>query len=203
MQLTVGQRVYMNHFSNKKPILTKVLEVGENIVCLQIADSLHRAKVSQGDSVVLNTMDGGELVLMEGTAQNRISPHADIYVHIDFQQKIENHRLFERFPVSLYARMLVDEEKKGREPRKGSAVIKNMSLMGLSMISKESAKEGQKMNIEIFIDERAISLTGEVIWRRAENDRWVYGIRSEYPDYVMKNTVKLYLNILKEEQMSF
>ena len=71
---------------------------------------------------------------------------------------------------------------------------------GMGITTKEDLKEGQRFNCEVYIDDRTINIVGEVAWRKMENSKYEYGIKSEYPDYVVKNTVRLYLELLKKQQ---
>ncbi len=202
MQLYTEKVVYLSHYSKRRPILTHLLEFKDNSICLKLRDSSCNLKVSKGDCIVLNFNENNNVYLCEGYVLNNIREDNFISIRIDQRQMVEDNRIFERFPVSLYANIKHNGTSGKKETKKSAAVIKNISLSGMGVTSREELKDGQKFDCDVFIDERIVKIQGEVAWRKKEGANFEYGIKTQYPDFVYKNTVKLYLNILKNEQIS-
>jgi hypothetical protein len=181
-------------------MLSNVLECRDNIVHLQVVEKKPIRSLSKGDPIVLNFSDDNKIHVCEGYVNEVSVKNKNLEIRIDNEQLISNSRIFERFPVSLYATLEWETPKKMVLARKGAAVIKNISLSGMGLTTKEELKKGQKFDMSIYIDERVVKIFGFVAWKKKEGSKFEYGIKTEYPDYIVKNTVNLYLNILKSQQ---
>ncbi len=202
MDLCLGKIVYLNHYSKRRPILSNVLELKDNIVHVKIFEKKQVLKISKGDPIVLNFSDDKKIHVCEGYVNEISLRNRNIKIRIDNEQLISNSRIFERFPVSLYATLEWELPKKANQAKRGAAVIKNISLSGMGLTTKEDLKKGQKFEVSVYIDERVVKIFGLVAWKKKEGSKFEYGIQTQYPDYIIKNTVKLYLNILKSQQES-
>jgi hypothetical protein len=194
MELNPGMLVYVNHYSGKRPIVSSVVDTEEDGVKVIMTEKFKRATVFKNDPIVLNFEMDKKLYTCEGYI-TKINPFENIVeLRIENSQHMDNNRLFERFPVSLYTILHTPSGKKS------VGVLKNLSLSGFAISTKSDLKLGKIYDFEIYIDERVISLKGEVVWQNKNCARNEFGIKSMYPDYIVKNTVNLYLNILKSEQ---
>lgn len=194
MELNPGMLVYVNHYSGKKPIVSSIVGTVDNDITVIFTEKLKSSNVFRNDPVVLNFESEKKLYTCEGYIKEINAVENIMELRIDNSQEMDNNRLFERFPVSLYATIMTVKNKKH------IGVVKNISVSGFAIATKCDLKIGTTYDFEIYVDERVIAFKGEVAWKKNNEPKNEYGIRSIYPDYVVKNMVKIYLTILKNEQ---
>ena len=82
--------------------------------------------------------------------------NTEVKIYFDFTYDLETKVEFE----------LVEEAKTRKSSKKYSAVSRNISVEGLCFISKKRVKEGEKVNLDVYLPSSndPIPMTGEVGW---------------------------------------
>lgn len=194
MKLRTGDIVSVAHYSEKNPFQSVVLDVSENEVLLNLPNQFSVYNLFEDDPAVLGFQSGSDIFVSECSIQSINAQEGSAALKIENTEHIKEKRIFERFPVSLYADMI---------PQNGSkkaAYVRNISLNGLFVISKNELAVGDKVVFDTFIDNRILKLPGTVMWKMKSSNNFHYGINIMFQDYNTKNSLKLYLNILKDEQ---
>lgn len=196
MVLNPGMLVYLNHYSGKRPFISSVVDTKQDRVKVQLTEKLKRLRMIREEPIVLSFQDESKIFICEGYLQTKNLAQDFLELRISNTFQMDNARTFERFPVSLYA---VIQTEKGK---RHVGVVKNISMSGVAISTKLNLKENKIQALEIYLDERVLTIGAEVAWEKKEGLKYEYGLKSIYPDYVVKNTLKLYLSILKDEQES-
>jgi len=103
-------------------------------------------------------------------------------------------RLHERKPVSLYA----DIRKRGKD-KKHLATIKDISIFGLKIYTKESFSVNDILEIDMYMQPKVIFLKAVILRKKSHEDFFEYGLRIEYERFETLNFIKDYIKGLSEE----
>ena len=194
MKLRSGDIVSVVHYSEKTPFQSVVLDVSENEVLLNLPNQFSVYNLFEDDPAVLGFQSGSDIYVSECSIQSINAQEGSAALKIENTEHIKEKRIFERFPVSLYADMI------SQNGAKKAAYVRNISLNGLFVISKNELAVGDKVVFDTLIDNRILKLPGTVMWKMKNSNNFHYGINIIFQDYNTKNSLKLYLNILKDEQ---
>ena len=194
MKIKPGDIVSVAHYSEINPFQSVVLEVSENEVLLNLPKKFSVYNLFEGDPAVLGFQTGLDIYAAECSIQSINAKNSSVALRIDNTEHIKEKRIFERFPVSLYADMIPQDGVKK------VAYIRNISLDGLSIVSKSDLSVGEKISFDTYIDNRVLKFSGTVMWKVKSSGNFQYGIKTIFEDFNTKNSLRLYLNILKDEQ---
>ncbi|MFZ5987495.1 MAG: PilZ domain-containing protein [Bacillota bacterium] len=195
MQLKDGEIVTVAHYSEGSPFKSVVFQAGNDTVTLKLTREFSAYNLFEGDPIVLGFQVGNEIYISECIIHVINLKEGIVEVKIDNTEFITDKRVYERFPVSLYADVRSDSSRK-----RSVCFIKNLSLEGLGIVSKDEFTEGQEIELDIYIDKRVLPLTGVVTRKKSVMSSYEYGLKIFYKDFNTKNSLKLHLKILKDEQ---
>lgn len=198
MELYKGEIVSLSHYSGVVAFKSTVIEVKDNDIHLKLTKEFAKSNFFEGDPIVLVREQDNIRYICECTIDEICVEESTIILKIDNAQSMANHRIFERFPVSLYAGIKAAKMKK-----KGTAIVKNISVSGMSLSSKADFKKGEIFDLDIYMDEKIIPVQVEIAWKKKGQYKYEYGARILYEEFNTKNTIKLYLEILRNEQEKF
>ncbi len=195
MELKSGDIVSVAHYSEGNPFQSVVLDVLDNEVLLSLPKKFAIFNLFEDDPVVLGFQTGVNIYAAECSIRTINPKNNSIGLKVENIEYIKEKRIFERFPVSLCTDIITSEEDK-----KKVAFIRNISLEGFAIVTKSELSQGDTVNFDVYIDNRVLKLSGEVVWKERGNNSFQYGLKSIYTDFNTKNSLKLYLKILKDEQ---
>lgn len=195
MELKSGDIVSLAHYSESTPFKSVVLKVLDNEVLLNLPKNFSVYNLFEDDPVVLGFQSGSGICAAECSIRIINPKDSSVAVKVDNIEHIKEKRIFERFPVSLYADMKLQEDGKRKV-----AYVRNISMDGLSIVSKSEFSEGEEIAFDVYIDNRVLRLSGNVMWKERSSVNFQYGIKTIYQDFNVKNSLNLYLNILKGDQ---
>lgn len=194
MKLKPGDIVSLAHYSKSTPFQSLVLDVLENEVWLNLPKKFPAYDLFEDDPAVLGFQTGLDIYAAECSIRSINAKDGNVVLKIENTEHIKEKRIYERFPVSLYADM------RAKNGTKKAAYVRNISLNGLSIVSKSELSEGDEVVCDTYIDNRVLELPGTVMWKAKSSKNFQYGIKTMFQDYNTRNSLKLYLNILKDEQ---
>ena len=87
---------------------------------------------------------------------------------IRYMESLVNRSITQRFPVSLFAYIYHDNIK-------NFAYIRNLSLNGLSLCTKQVFEKGRILKINTSIEDKAISIDAKVLWSKESTHGFEYG----------------------------
>jgi hypothetical protein len=194
MELKLGKLIYLNHYSGKRPIVSSIVQTEDEYIRVLLTEKLRRIRLLKYDPIVVSYFEQKKIIMCEGFVKEVNESENLIKLRIDNTQEFDNKRLFERFPVSLYSLVTL------RNNKKITGVIKNISVNGMSLSSKADLRCQKTYQLELYINDHVLNVEAEITWKNKDGIKFQYGIKTKYPDYIVKNTVKLFLSILKDEQ---
>ncbi|WP_010250187.1 PilZ domain-containing protein [Acetivibrio cellulolyticus] len=193
MNLKVGEVVTLKHYSGKKINKGVISNINENYFIIKPDKDFLIFNFFDNDPIVMGFEDENIVNICESTVSN-----------IDYQQNtfgltvnnvitITDRRVTQRFPVSLCAYILDDEEK-------NFAYIRNMSLEGLSICSKLEYEKGQSIRINTTIEDKALEFEALVVWKSASKYGYEYGLEYNQTDKMTMDSIEHCIEILRLTQ---
>jgi hypothetical protein len=193
MDLKSGKVLAVRHFSIVSLINSTVLAVDNDLVTIKLTKGfLNKSSLSPGDPIVLGYESGDGTCFLGGNILAAVTNEGFAVVKIDKITNCENRRTRERFPVSLYADIVVHNAKS-----KDTVIMKNLSVYGMLVYSKSHFALNQSVEIHVYTEKDVVFIKG-IILRKSQGQSYnEYGIRILYEDMKSKGFVEDYIKKLK------
>jgi hypothetical protein len=195
MKLKMGDIVSIKHYSGFEIFNSIVLDSDNEIIIIKTTENFSNLNIFTGDPIVLGFSYKTEVYICECIIQkiNVIDGLSDI--KIMSEKKVTDSRLHERFPVSLFAEINDIENEKCH-----TVLIRNISVSGLMIISKENFDLDSIVDLSIFIENNIIKTMGQIVRKNEHAYSFEYGIKLIFKDLSSKNIIEKYILYLKDEQ---
>ncbi|MCX7923606.1 MAG: PilZ domain-containing protein [Clostridia bacterium] len=190
-----GEIVSVSHYSKVNPFKSILIDVSYDSLVLKLTKDFIEYNFLENDPIVLGYEVNSEIYICECLIEEIYPKNSTVKLKIDNIQLVANQRLFERFPVSFYAHIRFKNSRK-----RNIAFVKNLSLSGMSVISKADISEDKEVIVDLYIDDIIITLESETVFRIENNHGFEYGLKVNYSDLGIKNFIASYLHFLKDEQ---
>jgi len=195
MKLEAGAAVSVRHYSGIRPFKSIVNEVKEDAVTLKLTREFTAAGISEGDPITVGYALEREISICSCTVVSINSKAGAIGLKIDSADTLMDKRILDRFPVSLYAEVRLKDSSK-----RNTITIKNLSIGGMQISSQNEFTEGQDIEINAFLDKNVVTLKAEIVWKTKNFSRFDYGLKTLYTNYNTRNYIKLYLQVLRDDE---
>jgi hypothetical protein len=186
--------VSVRHFSGKNNFKCIVINYEDNLITLKLTKEFAILNLFESDPIVFGYEKDNTTYLCEGIILDVIPRNNSLVIKIESIQAINEKRLSERYPVSLYAEIKVNGSKK-----RDIAVIRNVSLSGVCLRSKTEFQQGDILDFDAYINNIVMPLRGTVIWKIQISLHFEYGIVISFQDFKTKNTLKNNIQIVIED----
>jgi len=194
MELKVDKVVLVSHYSAVKPFRCDIIDSTESSITLRLSRQLPILNFLEGDPAVITIKEQNSVIKI-GCNVTSIDSRKNIVVfQIDTIEPGSELRLHERKPVSLYA----DIRKRGKD-KKHLATIKDISIFGLKIYTKESFSVNDILEIDMYMQPKVIFLKAVILRKKSHEDFFEYGLRIEYERFETLNFIKDYIKGLSEE----
>ncbi|GAE90054.1 PilZ domain-containing protein [Acetivibrio straminisolvens] len=193
MKLRVGEIVTLKHYSARKSNRGIISNSFDNSVIVKPERDFLVYSFFDSDPVVLGFEDENVVNICESIVKCVDYNQNTFTLTINNVQSITNKRLTQRFPVSLCAYIL------SRNTRVFS-YIRNMSLDGLSLCSRQEFKKGDILTINTKIESIEITFEAQVMWKRISELGFEYGLAYYMPHAEFSKTIERCLEFLKMDQ---
>lgn len=195
MNFKTGEVVYISHYSRNQASETVILEAPENYLKIKLTKDFAAFDMLKGDPVIIGYGYDGEACICECFIIEVNPGGSNITLEIKDCIPLSDKRLSENYPVSIYSDIKIKDSKK-----RYAAIVKNMNLTGMNVYLKQEMGEGEEIEIDVYLDKRVVSLRAAIIWKAPACGYTEYGLKIIYSDFNDKNHMKLYLQLLKEDQ---
>ena len=185
--------VSIKHYSGPASIKCIVLENTEEYIQIKLTKEFAVFNFFEGDPIVLGYEIGSDIFIGEGSILLINSRNNAIKIQVPDVRMITDKRLAERFPVSIYAD-IKDQRTKKREV----VIIKDISLQGMGMMSKVEFSEDDIIEFDAYFGQLVVPLKACILRKQKIADTYHYGTQTIYNDFNSKNTIKLNLQIIKD-----
>lgn len=195
MNIKTGKVVYISHYSRKQASETTILDASDSSLKIRLTKDFVAFDLFEGDPVVIGYGYDGEAYICECIITEINKGSGNITLQIKECSPLSDKRLSENYPVSIYSDIKIKDSKK-----RYAAIVKNMNLTGMNVYSKHEMNDGEEIEIDVYLDKRVVSLRAAIIWKNTTSGYTEYGLKIIYSDFNDKNHMKLYLQLLKEDQ---
>jgi hypothetical protein len=173
MNLKVGEIVTLKHYSGKKINKGVISNIKENYLVIKPDKDFLIFNFFDNDPIVLGFEEENIVNICESTISNIDYQQNTFGLTVNNIVSITNRRITQRFPVSLCAYILDNEEK-------NFAYIRNMSIDGISICSKIEYEKGQTLTINTTVEDKNLEFDAQVVWKSDSKYGFEYGL--EYVD---------------------
>lgn len=195
MKLKVGEIVTLKHYSGKKINKGLVSDVQSNNVIVRPEKDFLIYSYFVDDPLVLGYENENIVNICEAVVADIDYNKNTISVNIKNVQTLTNKRITQRFPVSLSAYITNDKEK-------SFAYIRNISLDGLSICSKQEKNKGDVINIQTIIENKELVFDAKIMWKKPGKLGFEYGLVFESVEQEFIENIENCLQYLKMDQES-
>jgi hypothetical protein len=194
MKPTEGTVVTVRHYSMINHFTAVVNDVRERSIVIRLPKECKKATFLVDDPIVTSYEADSKVIVRGGRIlkYNRDDELLE-YSEDEFDEDSKM-RLYERFPVSLYADYRVAETFGNK---KYLALVKDISDYGLMIYSKESHFKGLTLIMDIYLARDILSLNAEIVRKVERNGYYEYGLKIKHNGPVVFNQIK---SFVKKEQ---
>lgn len=193
MKLRVGEIVTLKHYSAKRSNRGIISNSFVNNVVIKPERDFLIYNFFDSDPVVIGFENDNVVNICESTVKHVDYNQNTFTLTINHIQSITNKRLTQRFPVSLCAYIL------SRNTRVFS-YIRNISLDGLALCSRQEFKKGDILTINTKIENIELTFEAQVVWKSISEIGFEYGLVYYMPEDEFSKTIERCLEFLKMDQ---
>ncbi|GEM_PF-434641 len=193
MKLRVGEIVTLKHYSAKRSNRGIVSNLADNSVVVKPERDFLIYSFFDSDPIVLGFENDDEVNICESTVKYVDYNQNTFTLAINNVQSITNKRLTQRFPVSLCAYIFC------RNARVFS-YIRNISLDGLSLCSRQEFKKGEILTVNTKIENIELTFEAQIVWKKISEIGFEYGLVYYMPQADFSKTIERCLEFLKMDQ---
>ena len=194
-----GVAIKVKHYSLFESITNKVGNVQGNKIIMSLSQKLLDNNVLVGDSVVCIFLhDDSEYVMSGEILDITLLYPQKVTVKIENVEILKNMRRHTRYSVSLSSNVCL---KDSREVY--FAVVKNLSLVGVSFTSNVEFEVNSDIVINIAVSkEQVITFYGRIIRSRQLSKFYEYGVMQTAIDELNSEELENYIANLEKEELS-
>lgn len=193
MKLKVGEIVTLKHYSAKKSNNGIISNSYDNNVVIKPERDFLIYSFFDSDPVVIGFDSENVVNICESTVKHVDYKENTFDLTINNVQSITNKRLTQRFPVSLCAYIL-------NHNTRTFSYIRNISLDGFSLCSKQEFKKGEILTINTKIESIELTYDAQVIWKKISELGFEYGLVYYMPKAEFSKTIERCLEFLRTDQ---
>lgn len=197
MGFAPGDIVTVRHYSFLNVFKSTILSVEGPVVSLKLTRESSIACFMAGDPIVLGCEDCENIRISGGRIAALDIGGEALHVHLDVLEEDARNRLYERFPVSLYADVRPREIRK-----KVFALVKDISFYGMLIFSSENLFRTQKLDIDIYLDREIMSQKGEIVRKFEGPLYYEYGLKLLHNGPLRYNHIKNFVKKSQSEHIS-
>ncbi|MGE5329437.1 MAG: PilZ domain-containing protein [Deltaproteobacteria bacterium] len=194
-----GKKIKLKHYSVFEPLTNVIGNIKGSNIIMDLPQKLLENNILVGDNIVCIYFDNNEEYVLTGEVANitLLFPQ-QLTIKVDNVEKFNNQRMHVRYSVSLSANAT---QVNVNEPY--FAVVKNVSIVGVSITSKQKFDNGAELLIDIAVSKNnIISYYGKIIRVRQLPNFYEYGIVQTKIDDVNYRELVKYIQKLEQEEES-
>lgn len=181
MNLKVGEVVTLKHYSGKKINKGVISGIDDNNFVIKPDKDFLIFNFFDNDPIVMGFEDENIVNICESTISSIDYQQSTFNLTVNNVVTITDRRITQRFPVSLCAYILNGAEK-------DFAYIRNISLDGISLCSKQEYELGHVLKINTTVEDRSLEFESTIVWKNDSKYGFEYGLEySQADDTVMQN----------------
>jgi len=189
-----GTSAYLFHYSKNYPYRCKIENEDENGSVGISVSKVDLINFAQIDPVVLCCFDKDDLKIHSCYIENIEAKMSFLELKVEILDSNEwnEKRNFERYSVSLYADL-----RASTIPKRGIALIKNISYSGMLIYTKSVLPDKEEFDIDLYADKKVIFLKARAMRSEKNVNYNEYGLQIVYSNYGAIEGMKQYVESLK------
>ncbi len=193
-----GANIKLKHYSTFEPLANTVTEIEGNRIIMNLPQKLLDNNVFTGDSVVCTHYNGETVYTLSGEVEEiTLMFPQKLIIKVENVEKSKNLRKQDRYPVSLSANV-----RKADSREVHFAVIKNISLLGVSFTCNVELEVSSEVILNMAVSEESIiTFTGRIIRARELTNFYEYGVIQSDIDELNREELEKYIERLKREEL--
>lgn len=197
--LIKGGKIKIRHYSTFEPVTTIIAGIYGNNIAVDLPQKLLDNNVMVGDNIVLIYFNEEVEYVLNGEILDITLIHPQqIKIKIENVEKYDNLRKHTRHSISLTSNI-----KKINSRETYFAVIKNISLVGVSLTCKVEFEMNSDFIIDIAVSKDTIvTFGGRIVRARKLSNFYEYGIIQTSIDEQNAEKLEKYIRLLQEEEES-
>lgn len=193
MKFKVGEVVTLKHYSVKKSNKGIISSAHDDSIIIKPERDFLVYSFFDSDPVVMGYESENMVNICEATINFVNHKDNSFGLTVNNIQTMTNKRITQRFPVSLCAYIL-------NHNTRVFSYIRNISLDGLSLCSKQEFKNGDVFIINTRIENIELTFEGRVIWKKSGQIGFEYGLSYHSPSAEFGRTIERCLEFLSMDQ---
>ena len=193
MKFKVGEIVTLKHYSidnNNRGIVSETFSEG---VIIKPEKDFLIYSFFDSDPVVIGYENENIINLCESTVSFIDYKENSFTLTINNIQSIKNKRITQRFPVSLCAYIINDNAQI-------FSYIRNISLDGLSLCSKQEFKKGDVFSINTKMANIDLNFKARIVWKNVSKVGFEYGLEFYSANPEFSDTLERCIELLRLDQ---
>ena len=193
MKFKAGEIVTLKHYSvdnNNRGIISEAFNDG---VVIKPEKDFLIYSFFDSDPVVIGYESENIINLCESTVSFIDYKDNSFTLTINNVQSIKNKRITQRFPVSLCAYIINDNAQI-------FSYIRNISLDGLSLCSKQEFKKGEVFSIKTKIATIELNFKARIVWKNVSKVGFEYGLEFYAVSPEFSSTLERCIELLRLDQ---
>lgn len=167
-----GEPVEVSHFSVAYMVKACIDNMEpDDIVGIRVNSCIPMGDFSPGDPVAMTYKLEDQVVRCECTIISVESEKRHFSARIESESKYAERREFERFPVSLCAKLFTQSGDIN------IVYIKDVSLNGMGVVSNFDYEVGQNVKLSFYIEDEKLSLDLGIVWKVKKELNNHYGLK--------------------------
>lgn len=195
--LKKGSKVKIKHYSTFEPTINSIKNIHGNFLVMELPQKFLENNILVGDSIVtIYLHDDVEYVLNGEVIDITLIHPQYITIKIENVEKFKNVRKQARYSVSLSANV-----KNADTKQVYFAIVKNISLSGVSFTCNNEFEAGTDLFINIAVSKDVIiSFYGRIVRARQLLSCFEYGMVQTDIDLLNQEELENYIQKLQEEE---
>lgn len=191
----IGEIVSLRHYSKIHLFKSIILESNYNYISICLSNEIVLQNFFVEDPIVITHENNLIINIIGGIIENICLTNRKIDIQIDRVVIESQKRLYERFPVSLYADIIQKNSKK-----RDIAILKDISSFGIQIYSKVDYPVNSDIDLDIYMEKNVVLLNTTIVRKKNRINYIEYGLSINYKNSSTMSFMQEYVQSLKNEQ---
>lgn len=194
IKLQAGDKVIISHFSSTQDLKATILEKENSTLVLKLDKDYPIHNFTVNEPVTLGVEFQNELYVCEASVMNLNTKDKKISLEVEKIHNLNEDQLIEFFPTSLNVNV-----KEEFQSKSAPAVVKNIGVYILAVVSRAELNEGTKVVLDMYLDNKVLSLTAEITEKVRKENVFEYNVKVTFVDLGNKRAIALFIQRLKSQ----
>jgi hypothetical protein len=199
-----GTVISIKHPNLNYSIINVIQKVDDKTIYFRVPDDFVKNNVLEGDEIYIKILAIGiEYILTGKIFEIELTYPSYIHFCVDKVEKFKNNRRYDRYFVNINATIGTVENKNIH------AVIKNISINGISLVFKELVETNDILDVSFYFTkniegEQKVKFKAKIVRKISVRDKFnEYGLEIVNIDSISKERMDSLIEMLEEDEKIF